>query len=106
MKSLFKLLIFLPILGLIGCNEIEYLDAAAFVVKAEGMNEINSASWTSFLGVKDGKAYLETGSLIPLSGNPKVETFWTEFEDLPFAIREMIIYRRIPWIAREPYGND
>jgi hypothetical protein len=67
---------------------------------------MNSASWTSFLGVKDGNVYLETGNLITISGNPKVETYWTKFKDLPLDIREMITRNQEPWIPKELYNQN
>ena len=104
MKPLLALTLLLMTLVFVGCDEVKAIDSQEFMLKAEGMKmtNVSSASWTSFLGVKGGKAYLETGNLITITGNPKIRVYCTTFKDLPSETRQMITYMKPPWVPTKP----
>ena len=104
MKSTFALILLLATFGFVGCDEVKTIDSQEFMLIAEGMKmtNVSSASWTSFLGVREGKAYLESGRLHIITGNPKIRVYCTTFKDLPSETRQMITYMKPPWVPTKP----
>ena len=72
-----------------GCSSNQKeISSSEFTEKVSRLNELHSAQWYKYLGVKNGNAYIEYGTIITssnvLTGNtkPKVEIYFTEYSKL------------------------
>ena len=103
MKISVRFVAALCIVILTGCNHEPELTSNAFLEQAKGLEQLHSAKWTRFLGVRDGKAYLECGTLMTITGKPDIKIYWTEYAALPPEVRNKIDHHIEPWIISESY---
>ena len=71
-------------------TKIKHLDAAQFVERAEGIEQMNSAMWTRYVGTTQGRVYLEHQDMLTVSGGPQTTVYWTELDSLPKEIGEKL----------------
>ena len=86
-------------LMLAGCAQtrIRHLSADAFIDRAEQIEQIASASWMTYVGCSETRAYLEYGDVIWFGPKPRTIVFWTELEDLPLDLAEQLKNGCPPW---------
>lgn len=79
----------LSCISLAGCagTSIRHVSAEDFLKKANALGQVNSASWTTFVGCSPTRAYLESGDLFGVIRLSKDRTryvvYWTELTGLP-----------------------
>ena len=89
---------------MMSCSSPTYLTPRQFIEKAKIMEEMHSAQWVSFRGVKNGKANIEYGTSVSSSNiltnskSSSITNYWTEYSNLPKDVKVKITNKIYPWV--------
>ncbi|MDD2366070.1 MAG: hypothetical protein PHN84_07895 [Desulfuromonadaceae bacterium] len=87
-------LVLLPLLTLFfisGCGTtIKHLSPEEFITQAKQINGMNSATWTTYIGVTASRVYLEYGDAFGLNSKTRTIVYWTELAGLPHDLRQKL----------------
>jgi len=77
--------VLLSLLFLSGCGgtRIKHVSASEFLKIAKQIEQISSATWTTYIGSSQTRAYLEYGDVLASGGRSRTIVYWTELEKLP-----------------------
>lgn len=91
----------LPIAGLSLCGcagtRIKQLSGPDFIKRAGQTEQINSFSWTRYVGSTGERAYLEYGHPALLGAGAQVSVYWTPLSELPSNVVAQIKAGARPW---------
>ncbi|WP_028581446.1 hypothetical protein [Desulfogranum japonicum] len=88
-------MIFLP-----GCGgtRIKHVPAPEFLEIAKQIEQMSSATWTTYIGSSKTRAYLEYGDALASSGTSRTIVYWTELEKLPQDVAKNLKAAKSPWV--------
>jgi hypothetical protein len=94
-------MIFLP-----GCGgtRIEHVSAPEFLEHAKQIEQMNSATWTTYIGSSQTRAYLEYGDVLASGGKSRTIVYWTELEKLPEDVSKELKAGKSPWVPWQEQG--
>lgn len=95
--SLYKINFVIMVLLLVSCSSIVYVDSKDFIQIGSRIGQINSATFTQYIGHSRDRAYIEDFSAIRFGKN-KTVVYWTELKELPDSIRSIIAKNKNPWV--------
>jgi hypothetical protein len=94
-------MIFLP-----GCGgmRIEHVSAPEFLEHAKQIEQMSSATWTTYIGSSQTRAYLECGDVLASGGQSRTIVYWTELEKLPEEVAKELKAGKSPWVPWQEQG--
>jgi hypothetical protein len=86
-----------------GCasTNIRELSGDEFLGKAQGIEQVSSFQWTSYVGVSGDRAYLECGYPAFLGTGIRTTVYWTRLSGLPVDTSQRLRAGDPPW---KPWG--
>lgn len=89
---------------LLGCSgtSIKHVSAEDFLKKAKQIEQMNSATWTTYIGSTENRAYLEYADVIAIGQKKRTIVYWTEIDNLPKDIADKLRRGISPW---KPWQN-
>lgn len=88
-----------------GCSgtSIIHVSANEFLKKANQIEQMNSATWTTYIGSSETRAYLEYADVIAIGERTRTIVYWTEIDQLPKNIADKLKKGISPWT---PWQNS
>lgn len=87
-----------------GCSDHKKVSPEEFLEVCKKLNVQESAHNVSFLGVKDGEAYLEIWNGIVMREADQYHTISVKVSELPLGIQNKIEKGIKPWSAVKPHN--
>ena len=102
MKNTLQLFVLLCCFGILfGCTstKIKHLSGIDFINQAEKIKQMNSYSWTTYIGSSANRAYLEVGNPAFIGKGSRTTVFWTYLKELPEGVSQQLKEDKPPWIS-------
>jgi len=82
-----------------GCasTRIRELSGNEFMTQASEIERINSFHWTSYVGVSEGRAYLEYGQPAYIGKGTRTIVYWVRLSELPDETANKLKAGDLPW---------
>lgn len=95
-------IIFLP-----GCRgtRIKHVSTKEFLELARQIERMNRATWTTYVGSSQTRAYLEYGDVLPSGGRSRTIVYWTELAKLPEDVAKELKAGKSPWVPWLEQGS-
>jgi hypothetical protein len=100
-KKQLNAIVAISLLGIFlsGCagTNIKHVSANEFLEMAKQIEQMNSATWTTYIGSSETRAYLEYGDMLAVGQNTRTIVYWTELDKLPKDIAAKLKEGISPW---------